>query len=123
MIRANKAKHRVLWDGECDFCRRSVEWIGRHDRAGALEFQANQDAEISPQLRAACQESVHVIQTNGEILKAGRAMLFCLRFTRWHRLARIGEWPLILPFIEIGYAWVARHRGLVSRWIFVDERR
>jgi uncharacterized protein YqjF (DUF2071 family)/predicted DCC family thiol-disulfide oxidoreductase YuxK len=96
MIRENKAKHRVLWDGECGFCRRSVEWLARHDRFGALEFQANQDADLSPQLRAACQESVHVIKSNGEILKAGRAMLFCLRFTRWNRLARIAEWSFVL---------------------------
>ena len=121
MNRTRKIKHLVLWDGECGFCRRSTQWLQKHDRFSALEFQANQDADISPELRAACQESVHVIQSNGEILKAGRAILFCGRFTRWNRLARIGEWPIFLPFVELGYAFVARNRGLVSRWMFVDE--
>lgn len=111
-------KHLVLWDGDCGFCRRSVQWLQKQDRYGALKFQPNQEADISPQLRQACQSAVHVIKSDGEILKAGRAVLFCAQFTRWHQLARMGQWPIFLPFIELGYALVAKNRMFFSKILF-----
>lgn len=114
-------KHLVLWDGECGFCRRSVMWLLARDRYGHLEAQSNQTAEISEALRAACQHAVHVIKSDGEILRAGRAILFCGTQTRWNRLARIGMWPVFLPFVEVGYAFVANHRGIVSKFLFTSE--
>ena len=106
----------VLWDGECAFCRRSVQWLRAHDRFHRLEFCPFQEADLTPQMRAACEKAVHVVKTNGEILRAGRAMLFALRFTRWHQLARILAWPIFLPFVEIGYKIVAANRGFFSRF-------
>ncbi len=114
-------KHLILWDGDCGFCRRSVNWLLANDRYGRLRAQPNQQAEISDDLRAACQKSVHVIKGDGEILRGGRAVLFCGQQTRWHQLARIGMWPVFLPFIEIGYAIIARNRGVFSRFLFARE--
>jgi predicted DCC family thiol-disulfide oxidoreductase YuxK len=111
-------KHLVLWDGECGFCCRSVQWLQKQDRYNALKFQPNQEADISDELRRACQDAVHVVKSDGEVLKAGRAMLFCGQFTRWHQLARIGQWPIFLPFVELGYALVAKNRLLFSKILF-----
>lgn len=116
-----KRQHLVLWDGECGFCRRSVHWLARHDRTGALRFQPNQDADISPDLRAACQKAVHVIKADGTIIRGGEAMLFCGEFTRWHQLARIGQWPIFLPFVELGYKIIAANRMMVSKFLFTIE--
>lgn len=115
-------KHLILWDGNCGFCRRSVRWLLAHDRYGRLEAQANQEAEISEALRAACQKAVHVVKSDGEILRAARAVLFCGAQTRWHQLARIAMWPVFLPFVEIGYALIAKNRGVFSRFLFQRER-
>lgn len=109
------SKHLVLWDGECGFCRRCVGFLARHDRFGRLEFCPYQEAELSPPLREACSHAMHVIKTNGEIIRAGRAAMFCAQFTRWHRLARIAQWPIFLPFVELGYKIVAANRGLFSQ--------
>ena len=114
-------KHLVLWDGDCGFCRRSVKWLLSHDRFGHLEAQSNQEADISPELREACQNAVHVVKSDGEILRGGRAVLFCGTQTRWNRLARIGLWPVVLPFIEIGYAIVAKNRAVFSKFLFTRE--
>lgn len=113
-------KHLVLWDGDCGFCRRSVQWLQKHDRFGALEFQPNQQADISPQLRAACRDSVHVVKSDGAILRGGRAVLFCGQQTRWHQLARLAQWPIFLPLVEMGYALIAKNRRLVSKFLFVE---
>lgn len=114
-------KHLVLWDGDCGFCRRSVQWLQKHDRFGSLRFEPSQSAHISPELRAACRDSIHVVKSDGEILRAGRAALFCGRQTRWHRLARLAQWPIFLPLVEIGYGWVARNRHIVSKFVFTAE--
>ena len=111
-------KHLVLWDGECGFCRRSVQWLQKQDRYNALKFQPNQEADISEELRRSCQNAVHILKSDGEILKGGRAILFCGRFTRWHQLARIGQWPIFLPLVELGYALIAKNRLLFSKILF-----
>lgn len=112
----NARQTLVLWDGECAFCRRSVQWLRAHDRFGKLDFCPFQEADLSPQLRAACEKSIHVIKPSGEILRGGRAALFCGRFTRWHQLARLLEWPIFLPFVELGYKIVAANRPFFSRF-------
>ncbi|MBW3637307.1 MAG: DUF393 domain-containing protein [Armatimonadetes bacterium] len=111
-------KHLVLWDGECGFCRRSVAWLQKHDRFGALQFEPFQEADISPALRVACRDAIHVLKSDGEMLRAGRAALFCGQQTRWHRLARLAGWPVFLPLVEIGYAIVAKNRQFVSKFLF-----
>jgi len=115
-------KHLVLWDGECGFCRRCVEFLARQDRFGKLEFSPYQEADLSPQLSAQCEKAMHVVKADGEIIRAGRAAMFCGRFTRWHQLARIGEWPIFLPFVELGYRIVAANRGLFSKFLLRGEK-
>ena len=117
-----RARHLVLWDGDCGFCRRSVEWLASQDRRGALEFKPYQSVALAPSLKEACSHAVHVIKSDGEVIRAGRAMMFCGLFTRFSGWARIAMWPLFLPFIEVGYAFVARNRNLVSKLFFKTER-
>ena len=117
-----RARHLVLWDGQCGFCRRSVEWIASKDKRGALEFKPYQTVELAPSLQQACAHAIHVIKADGEMIKAGRAMLFCGLFTPFSGWARIGMWPIFLPFVELGYAFVARNRNLVSKVLFRCER-
>ena len=117
-----KGRHLVLWDGECGFCRRSVEWIAAQDRRRALDFKPYQSVDLAPSLQQACEKAVHVIKSDGTVLRAGRAMLFCGEFTRFKGFARIGQWPIFLPFIEVGYALVAHNRDWVSHLFFTRER-
>lgn len=117
-----RARHLVLWDGECGFCRRSVEWLAANDKRGALEFKPYQSVELAPSLREACRHAVHVIKADGTVIKAGRAMMFCGLFTPFSGWARIAMWPMILPFIEVGYKFIAHNRMLVSKVLFKTER-
>ncbi len=116
------ARHLVLWDGECGFCRRSVEWVAAQDKRGALDFKPYQSVALAPSLQEACSHAMHVIKADGTVIKAGRAALFCGLFTRFSGWARIGMWPIFLPFVELGYAFVARNRNLVSKLFFKCER-
>lgn len=117
-----KARHLVLWDGDCGFCRRSVEWLAAQDKRGALEFKPYQSVDLAPSLAESCSHAVHVIKADGEVIRAGRAMMFCGLYTRFSGWARIAMWPIFLPFIEIGYKFIASHRMLVSKVLFKTER-
>ena len=117
-----KARHLVLWDGDCGFCRRSVEWLASQDKRGALEFRPYQSVALAPSLKEACSHAVHVIKADGTVIKAGRAIMFCGTFTRFSGWARIALWPVFLPFIEIGYKFIAKNRMLMSKVLFKAER-
>ena len=121
---AGQARHRVLWDGDCVFCGRAARWCQRKDAAGRLELISYQQAPSPPMtdaLRAACADALHVVCSDGRVLRAGRAMLFAFGELGHPRLARLlGRRPLIWA-VEIFYWLVARNRHLLSRFVFRGE--
>lgn len=72
------------------------------------------------QLYEAAKRAVHVIKPDGEILRAGRAMLFVLERVGWGYgvVPRIASYPPFIWFVEIGYKVVARNRKFFSRFLF-----
>lgn len=111
----------VLWDGDCGFCARSVEWARRRDAEKSLTFVPYQEAPsppMTPELERACREAVHVITPDGRILRAGRASLYVLERMGWRRCAKLLRLPPLLWLVELGYRLVAAHRGLASRLLF-----
>ena len=116
-----QSKDVVLWDGACGFCRRAIEWAGRHDRTGQLSFKPYQEAGLSPELARACAEAVHVRRADGTLLRAGRACLHVLSLTGYRPLAAgLSARPWVWA-VELGYRFVARHRMLFSRWMFTSR--
>lgn len=116
-MKCDDGKHLVLWDGDCKFCRRSVEWIDRRNQ-GDLEFMAYRQAPsslVSEELRLACADAVHVITRDGRILRAADAWLFMLRAIGWRTVPALLGAPLLRRFTEFGYRVVARYRHRLSR--------
>jgi predicted DCC family thiol-disulfide oxidoreductase YuxK len=111
-------KDLVLWDGDCHFCGHAVRWFERRDRRGVLEFVPYQQAPsplMTPHLRAACAAALHVITPDGQVLRAGKATLFMLEKIGWAGLARVLAFPPFVWFVELGYAFVAANRSVLSR--------
>lgn len=76
---------------------------------------------MTPALRRACEDSVHVITAPGHVLRGARAVLFFLELTDGKWLARlIARSPLIWP-LEWGYRIVTTHRGFFAQFLFRDE--
>ncbi len=73
---------------------------------------------MTPGLRAACVQSVHVITTDGKILRAGRATLFILERTGWKISARAMGWIPFVWGVECAYRVVADHRPFFARFLF-----
>ena len=113
--------HWLLWDGDCGFCRRSVEWVRSRDQASefrAIPYQKAPSPPMTDALRRACADAVHVITPEGNVLRAGRAVLYVLERVGFPRTARILRvFPFVL-FVELGYVIVAKNRRFFSRIMF-----
>ena len=77
---------------------------------------------MTPELRAACQRAMHVVTSEGEVLRAGRASLFILKETGNRRLAAILGLPPFVWAVELAYRIVARNRSQLSWLIFPPKR-
>ncbi|MEZ5333109.1 MAG: DUF393 domain-containing protein [Thermoanaerobaculia bacterium] len=111
----------VLWDGDCGFCARSVEWARRRDTDGVFTFVPYQRAPsppMTPELAEACGRAVHVIRSDRSILRGGRACLYVLERVGWGRLARLLRMRPLVWVVEAVYRFVASHRTLAGRLLF-----
>ena len=104
----------LLWDGECDVCRRSAQWLGERDRRGVLTIIPYQEAPsppMTPALRVQAAKAVQLITNHGQRFAGASAILFVLRQMGWH--PRVARFLMRRPMIwvaEMAYRLVARNR-------------
>ncbi len=116
-VRDAPSKPLLIFDGDCHFCRR---WIERwRDLTGdAVEYAPFQEAASRfPEIpRAAFENAVHYIDTDGKVYRAAEAVFRSLgqnRRRRW--LVWCYEHvPGFADVTEIAYGFVARNRQLAS---------
>jgi predicted DCC family thiol-disulfide oxidoreductase YuxK len=97
----------VLYDADCDFCRRLLSILLRWDRAGRL------DAAALPRTEA---DQLLLISPTGKQHSGGMAVTELLRLLPAGRLpaAALARFPRLT---DRAYRWVAEHRAFFSRWI------
>ena len=118
------AQPTLIYDGECGFCRTSVDRLQRWDREHRLALLPFQDhARVAafgiplPALAAA----MHLVLPDGRVLAGADAAPEILRLLpgkRW--LARAFSIPGVLPLARRVYAWIARQRRCLVRGYRVD---
>jgi predicted DCC family thiol-disulfide oxidoreductase YuxK len=107
----------ILFDGVCNFCNRSVNWIIRRDKRGYFRFAA-----LQSQAGAALQErygldpsalDTLVLVEDGRVYTKSTAALRIVRRvrSRWRALSVLMTVPR--PVRDFGYDWFARRR---YRW-------
>lgn len=106
----------VLFDGVCNFCESSVQFILRHDKTGSLRF-ASLQSEIGQQLLTAYGishelQSVVFVESGKAYTKSAAAFRIAHYFGGWWKLLLVFS---ILPaFItDFGYDIIAKNR---YRW-------
>lgn len=121
---APAARHLILYDGGCGFCRNAVLSVARLDPAGAFQF-ASLDSDLARKLLAGRRVApggagtMYVLpnwQRNGQsVLERAAAALFIAQGLAWpwKGLAALG----ILPqrFLDRCYDAVARNRHRLAR--------
>jgi predicted DCC family thiol-disulfide oxidoreductase YuxK len=117
-------KHWLLWDGDCGLCRRTASWVKRHDnheRFRIVPYQEAPSPPMSPGLHAACGRAMHIVKSDGTVLRAGRASLFILELIGWGWVARLLTLPPFIWIVELGYRIVARNRPFFARFLFIND--
>lgn len=105
----------LVYDGECNFCRRSVERIRKRDAAGAIECvprQADGLTDRYPQLlEGDFNTGMRLIEPDGTVHVGADAMYHVMReLPRWRRLAWLYNVPGIHWLSRKVYAWIAANR-------------
>ena len=118
----NQSKGIVLFDGVCNLCNHSVDFIIKKDKKASFKIAALQDEKsrvLLNKFRINSKElgSVILIQ-DGKVFMKSRAALEISRKLVW-------PWPLLYPLVLIPhqlrdtlYDWVARNR---YRWFGKKE--
>jgi predicted DCC family thiol-disulfide oxidoreductase YuxK len=104
----------VLYDGECGLCDRTVQWLLRRDRAGALRFAPLQ-GETARELRARGLDITEDLNTvvfvdDGKLFVRSRAFTRVVRYLpapwRWGAALRV-----VPAFVlDLVYRLIARTR-------------
>jgi predicted DCC family thiol-disulfide oxidoreductase YuxK len=97
----------VIYDGECAFCKSSIEWIERRLVIDSKPFQ-EADLESYGLTFQQCSQSVQVI-THSTVLAGASAIAFLLKKRRNRLLSMIVT--ASGPFGRFGYRWIAAHRS------------
>ncbi len=113
----SKPPYRLLYDGDCAFCRGWADWIERRDPRDRIELVPFQevDAREWGLRRADLESAMYLVGPNGQLWRgavAARDILAQLPGWRWASWAL--RWPGALPVAERVYDWVARRRHRLS---------
>ncbi len=108
----------VLFDGVCNFCNRSVNWIIRRDRRGYFRFAALQ-SDVGADIQRQYGLDPDVLDTL-VLIERGRAYTKSTAGLRIVRLMRRSPWAALYALIAVprpvrdfAYDWFARRR---YRW-------
>ena len=123
---SDEGPYWLLWDGNCGFCRRSVEWVKARDRKGifhAFPYQAAPSPPMTPELYERSRRAVQVVAPDGRTLEAGMAAAFILGKLGYRRFSKFMTWGPIVPITEWGYRRVANNRGWLGQLLFRQRKR
>lgn len=93
------------------------------DEFDAVPYQEAEGLWITPTLRQACAQAVHVITADGRILRGGQAVLFLLERTRWGWLIKWASFPPFVWLVEALYRIVAHNRNFFDKLLFPRAKR
>ena len=83
-----------------------------------IPYQDAPSPPMTPELHRACKLALHVITSDGTVLRAGRGTLHVLAHIGWGWFARFLALPPMIWFVELGYLVVSRNRRFFSRFMF-----
>jgi predicted DCC family thiol-disulfide oxidoreductase YuxK len=105
----------LVYDGECDFCTRLAQWVGRHDHRGRVVVRPNQDAGVESLglTRDELDRASWAIEKGGRRFEGAAAINRVLRELggRWRLLGSLYLVPPIGWLEDMYYARVALRRS------------
>jgi predicted DCC family thiol-disulfide oxidoreductase YuxK len=113
-------KLKLLYDGECPFCRREVEWLKRRNRRMLLRFEDISDPQFDPGRYGLTREEVnralHGVLPDGKVVRGMAAVRRAYRAVGLGWLAGPTGWPGVRWIADRLYAAFARNRAMLGRF-------
>lgn len=118
-----RAVPTLIYDGNCPLCRMAVDWVVAQTRPGAIELltcQSEERAQRFPDIPLdQCMQAVQLAMSDGDIYAGDRSLphLFLI-MRRWRWMARLLQLPGMSLLSSHVYAFVARHRHMLSVLVY-----
>ncbi len=112
----------VVYDGECGFCRRSVDEIRRRDREARMVYLPRRTPGIEEKIPGLTHgdfnSGIRVVDPDGTIhVGADGIRRIASQLPVWRRFTWVYDIPLIRGLARRIYAWIAANRMRLSRQI------
>ena len=115
----NDGQFKLLYDGQCPFCRREVEWLMRRDRRGRLVAvdisSPNFHAETYGLIQTEVMAVMHGVLPDGRIVRRMEAIREAYRTVGLGWLVAPLSWPVVGWLADIAYGVFARNRVALGR--------
>lgn len=113
-------RFKLLYDGECPFCRLEVKWLSRWNRHGYLVFEDITEPGFDPSKYGLTQDEVmgiiHGIYPDGRIVTRINAFREAYRTVGLGWLIAPTRWPILRWIFNYLYILFARYRVPVGRF-------
>jgi predicted DCC family thiol-disulfide oxidoreductase YuxK len=108
----------VIYDAECGVCSRSVAWLQRQRADQPMRFLAAHTDEAVRLVPVRPPNQMAIVAPSGEVLLGSEGWVACMSaLPRYRAAVRVMGWPVVRPFVRVGYGLVARNRRRLSRWL------
>ncbi len=115
----NDERFKLLYDGQCPFCRREVEWLKRRDRHDKLMAEdissPNFHAETYGLSQTEVMAVMHGVLHDGRIVRRVEAIREAYRAVGLGWLVAPLSWPVVGWLADKAYVVFARNRVALGR--------
>jgi predicted DCC family thiol-disulfide oxidoreductase YuxK len=115
----NEGPFTLLYDGDCPFCRREVQWLKRRDQHGRIVAEDISREGFRAEAYGLSQEEVmgvlHGVFPDGRIVRRLEAIREVYRVVGLGWLVAPLSWPILNWFADKAYGIFARNRMALGR--------
>lgn len=107
-------KLKLLFDGDCPFCKREIAWMAKRNKNGCLAFEDIASPNFDPACYGLTQAEamgvIHGVLDDGRIIKKVEVFMEAYRLIGLGWLVAPLSWPVIHSIANIAYEIFARYR-------------
>jgi predicted DCC family thiol-disulfide oxidoreductase YuxK len=114
-------KLKMLYDGQCPFCRREVAWLEKLNHWGDLVFEDISHPDFDPTKYGLTYEEVdgklHGITPEGTIVRGVETIRKAYQAVGLGWLVAPTGWPVLRPLFDQIYDVFAKYRVPLGQWL------
>ena len=113
-------KFKILYDGDCPFCVREINWLRRRNHQGNVAFEdiAASDFDPTPYNRSRDElmQCIHGVYPDGQVVSGMEVFRQTYKAVGLGWLLSPTSCPILRPLFDVCYKLFARNRVRLGRW-------